>query len=53
MVRKGKVSAQEKITSVQDYLSGKYLLQHIADRYQLHRSSIEKWITLYKSFGPE
>lgn len=37
MVRKGKVLTQEKIRSVQDYLSGKYPLQHIADRYHLYR----------------
>lgn len=53
MSRKGKVQGEEKIIYVKKYLSGEISLSWIAAQCDIHRSSVEKWISLYKAFGPE
>ena len=51
MGRISKVDAEGKIRAVKDYLAGRATLRCLGDRYGVHHSSIEKWITLYQSFG--
>lgn len=53
MSREGKVRGEEKIIYVERYLSGEMSMNQIATRCGIHKSSIEKWISLYKAFGSE
>jgi len=51
-VGKVKVIPEEKIKAAEEFLSGKSSLRKIANRYNVHHSSVEKWVTVYKAFGP-
>jgi len=49
--RISKVEPERKIKAVKDYLAGRATLRSLGLRYGVHHSSIEKWITIYQSFG--
>ncbi len=53
MGRKGKVSAEEKIESINAYINGTTSLLQISDRYCLNVSSVKRWLRKYKTFGKE
>jgi transposase-like protein len=45
------ISAEEKLQSVKEYLSGKGSYQGIAKKYGVAKSSFMKWTAKYKAFG--
>jgi len=51
MGRTSKVPAKAKIKAVKEYLGGKASLRNLGDRHGVHHSSVEKWVTIYQSFG--
>jgi len=53
MPRRGKVSPEEKFAAVREYQMGNKTLRDIGNRLGVHHSSVEKWITLYQTFGAE
>jgi len=53
MSRREKISSEEKIAAVKEYQEGNKTLRQIANSLGVHHSSVEKWITLYKTFGEE
>jgi len=50
---RAKVSPDEKLKAVKNILNKEHTLREVADRYDLHHSSVEKWITIYKTFGAD
>ena len=44
-------SPEEKIAAVKSYTEGKATMRELAEKYQVHHSSIEKWLHLYQTFG--
>jgi len=50
-MKKVKVTPEEKVESVKNVLKKRYTLREVADQYDLHHSSVEKWVTIYKTFG--
>ncbi len=51
MGRKAKVSIEEKLSAVEDYLNGVRSVNQIASSLHVHHSSVEWWITKYKEKG--
>lgn len=51
MTRRSKVTPEQKINAVRDYLSGRASFRALAIRCGVHHSSIKNWITIYQSFG--
>lgn len=47
-----KATKEEKINAVEKFFSGQYTMRALASEYDVHPSSIERWINLYKTFGP-
>lgn len=52
-MRRLKVVPEEKIKAVESVLAGTCSLREAAERNNVHHSSVEKWVNLYKTFGPE
>jgi len=52
-VERKKVNPEQKVKSVKDVLEKGYTLREVAKRYNLHHSSVEKWVTLYQTFGED
>ena len=52
-MKRGKVAADQKLRAVKDVLEKKSNLRQVAHRYGLHHSSVEKWVTLYRTFGAD
>ena len=50
---KTKVMTKEKVKAVEAYMEGGISLRYVARRYDVHHSSVEKWITMYRMFGAE
>ena len=48
-----KVSKEEKVKAVEKFFTGDYSMRMLAAEYNVHHSSIEKWVGLYKTFGPD
>ena len=53
MRRKGKFSPEEKILAVRTHLDGKESICGIADRLNLHPSTVDQWISKYIAMGPD
>lgn len=53
MKNKFKYSIEAKLDAVDSYLSGKKSGRQIAKELHIHNSTIEAWISLYKSLGIE
>jgi len=53
MGRREKISYIEKIAAVKQYKEGEKTLRAIGASLGVHHSSVEKWITLYQTFGEE
>ena len=53
MPQKGKLSPEEKINIVKQYLSGKVGPSKILNEYGIPKSSLRTWVRLYKTRGPE
>ena len=51
MGRKNKISPELKIEAVKEYLNGQGSEKIIANKYEVARSSLRKWIFKYKSIG--
>ena len=49
----GKVSANEKVRAVERYIKNEGTLRAIASEYGVHHSCLERWMSLYKTFGPK
>ena len=52
-MNKVKMPASEKVKAVERYMKDEGTLRSIATDYGVHHSCLEKWISLYKMFGPE
>ena len=52
MGRKSKVSAENKILYTQRILEGTVSRREFTDLFLINRTSIDKWITIFKTFGP-
>jgi len=48
-----KVTPNQKLRAVKEVLEKKSTLRQVAHRYDLHHSSVEKWVTLYQTFGAD
>lgn len=48
-----KIPADEKVKAVELYLSGKASQLDLADRYGVHKASVQQWIRNYTSMGSE
>jgi len=53
MMRSEKVTPDQKLQAVKEVLERKSSLRRVAHQYGLHHSSVEKWVTLYQTFGAE
>lgn len=53
MGRKGKISSDEKIKSINAYLNSEISMLQIASQYSLNVSSVKRWLRKYKTFGKE
>ena len=51
MTRESKVSLDDKLKAVEDYLDGVQSVKQIAITLQVNRSSIKEWITKYRQYG--
>lgn len=51
MGRKSKVSLEEKLKAVEDYLNGNRSVKQIAVTLQVHVSSVKEWIAKYRKKG--
>ena len=51
MAKKNEVPFEKKLRAVNIYLEGKYSLRYLADKFNVHHSSIEKWVRLYEMYG--
>lgn len=51
LVRKSKVSFEEKLSAVEDYLNGIRSVSQIAATLQIKRWSVRRWISKYQSRG--
>lgn len=53
MGRKGKVSSEEKINSINSFLNDEISILQIANKYSLNVSSVKRWLRKFKTFGKE
>ncbi|URZ08018.1 helix-turn-helix domain-containing protein [Clostridium felsineum] len=53
MKRKGKVSVNDKIRAIKDYLSGKKSVSQICSELQIHKSAFDEWKRKYKLKGEQ
>lgn len=53
MPQKGKLSPEEKVNIVEQYLSGKVSPSKIMDEYGIESSTLRMWVRLYKTRGAE
>lgn len=51
MVRKAKVSFEQKLSAVKDYLEGRKSLGQLANEHDVAKSSVKQWISVYNSMG--
>jgi len=52
-MRREMVTPDQKLQAVKEVLERKSSLRQVARQYGLHHSSVEKWVTLYQTFGAE
>lgn len=52
-MKREKATPDQKLEAVKEVLERKRSLRKIAKQYGLHHSSVEKWVTLYQTFGEE
>lgn len=50
---KKNISLQDKKNAITSYRNGNHTLRELGAIYDVHHSSIEKWIVLYESFGDD
>ncbi|MBF8970863.1 transposase [Streptococcus mitis] len=53
MSRKSKISFEDKLKAVTQYIEGKASSSELALQYGVDCSTIRKWIKMYQSQGPE
>lgn len=51
MERKSKITFEEKLSAVKDYIEGRKSHRQLAREYNVVKSSVAKWVSLYKSMG--
>ncbi|WP_420832890.1 transposase, partial [Streptococcus danieliae] len=51
MSRKSKISFEDKLEAVTQYLKGKASNSELARQYGVDRSTIQRWIKMYQSQG--
>lgn len=51
MVRKSKITFEQKLSAVKDYLEGRKSLGQIAKEYNVRKPSVHQWIAAYQSIG--
>ena len=51
MVRKAKISFEQKLSAVKDYLEGRKSLDQLANEHNVAKSSVKQWISVYDSIG--
>jgi transposase len=49
MVRKAKISFEQKLSAVKDYLEGRKSLDQLANEHNVAKSSVKQWISVYNS----
>lgn len=52
-MKRERVTPDQKLQAVKEVLDRKCSLRQVASQYGLHHSSVEKWVTLYKTFGED
>lgn len=52
-MRREKATPDQKLQAVREVLAKKHTLRQVAKQYGLHHSSVEKWVTLYRTFGED
>jgi len=48
-----KTTPEQKMKAVRDVLEKKRSLRKVAKQYNMHHSSIEKWVMIYQAFGED
>lgn len=51
MAISNQVDTELKLSAVREYLSGNGSLNRIAYKYDVHRSTLQKWLLNYELFG--
>lgn len=51
MSRKPKVTFEQKLSAVKDYLEGRKNQLELAKKYHVHHSTVKEWICRYQSMG--
>jgi transposase len=51
MERKSKITFEKKLSAVKDYIEGRKSHRQLAREYNVAKSSVVKWVSLYKSMG--
>lgn len=51
MVRKAKVTFEQKLSAVKDHLEGRKSLGQLAKEHKVGKTSVKRWISLYQSMG--
>ena len=51
MSRKPKVSFEQKLSAVKDYLEGRKTQRQLAKEYNVDHSSVRRWISNYQAMG--
>lgn len=51
MERKSKITFEEKLSAVKDYIEGRKSHRQLAREYTVAKTSVVKWVSLYKSMG--
>ena len=51
MVRKSKVTFEQKLSAIRDYLEGRKSQGQIANEYNVSKPSVHQWIAVYQSIG--
>lgn len=47
------IEQKDKLKAVQDYMDGKASLRALGRKYDVHHSSVEKWVNVYRTFGED
>jgi len=52
MSHKTRIAGTEKIAAIEKYLPGEDSLNYLASVFDVHFSSVKKWLQIYQSLGP-